>query len=210
MFYFVCFFFPSLLTLEWSDFVPGAVAAGVACAWCCWVAPLGLCVLPLCMRYCNEATSLNCSEGWLSQREAYYTLGSICTRLFFLLLLLHPIFLTPSLPDLLLDTDSPCRGAWRTRQTSLFFSDDHTNHHSVSKPDSPGGSVFFMDSDWLYWVQLYCSSLQLPTRVGGEEDRVQVTLVYRCHYSLVSGWRWPSWCAPPQNPLIIHRSHPMT
>lgn len=34
--------------------------------------------------------------------------------------------------------------------------------------DSPGGSVFFMDSDWLYWVQLYCCSLQLPTRVGGE------------------------------------------
>lgn len=110
---------------------------GGACAWCCWVAPLGLCVLPLCMLDCNEATSLNCSEGWLSQREPYYTLGSICTRLFFLLLLLHPIFLTPSLQNLLLATDAPSRGAGRPRQTSLFFSDGHTNHHSVSKPDSP-------------------------------------------------------------------------
>jgi len=35
------------------------------------------------MLYCNEATSVNCSEGWLLRGDDYYTLGSICTRLFF-------------------------------------------------------------------------------------------------------------------------------
>lgn len=31
----------------------------------------------------NEATSVNCSEGWWLHRDDYYTLGSLCTRLFF-------------------------------------------------------------------------------------------------------------------------------
>lgn len=38
---------------------------------------------PLYMLCYNEATSVNCSEGWWLHRDDYYTLGSLCTRLFF-------------------------------------------------------------------------------------------------------------------------------
>lgn len=154
---------------------------GGACAWCCWVAPLGLCVLPLCMLDCNEATSLNCSEGWLSQREPYYTLGSICTRLFFLLLLLHPIFWLPRYRT--------CCWPLMHRAGELEEQGRHPFSSLMVIPITirfqsqivQSGSVYFMDSDWLYWVHLYCCSLQLLKRVGDEEDRAQVTFVCRRH-----------------------------
>lgn len=97
------------------------VPAGVAHAASRHVASSGaLCALPLCMLYCNEATSVNCSEGRWLHRDDYYTVGSICTRLFFLLLLLLPIFFTPLPLNLLLATGAAQRGSWGTLQ-ALFF-----------------------------------------------------------------------------------------
>lgn len=115
------FFFTGNFTYEQSDSAPLAVPARVLCA----ASNRGglnsaLCTLPLYMLYCNEATSVNCSEGWLLHGDDYYTLGSICTRLFFLLLLFLPIFLTLLLPNLPLATRATQRESWGTLQASVF------------------------------------------------------------------------------------------
>ena len=94
------------------------MAARVACA-----ASNHACTLYIALLYaalcCNEATSVNCSEGWLLHGDDYYTLGPICTRLFFLLLLSLPISFTLLLPNLLLATSST-EGILKTLQASLF------------------------------------------------------------------------------------------
>lgn len=144
-------FFTGIFTYEQSELAPSALSARV---WCAASNHIGLnsalCTLPLYMLYCNEATSVNCSEGWLLHRDDYYTLGSICTRLFFLLLLLLPIF-TLLLPNLLLVTGAPQRESWGTLQAS-FFSFRHIPITILFQTRYPGGSVAFTDATLLSWL----------------------------------------------------------
>lgn len=113
--------FTGNFTCEQSDVAPVVVSARVPCAASNHIGfSSALCTLPLYMLYCNEATSVNCSEGWLLHRDDNYTSGSICARLFFLLLLLLPIFFTLLLPNLLLATGAPPRESWGTLQASFF------------------------------------------------------------------------------------------
>lgn len=116
--FFVSYVLAGNVRFEPSDWAPLAVAARVARATSNHVCTLSITLLyaALC---CNEATSVNCSEGWLLHGDDYYTLGPICTRLFFLLLLSLPISFTLLLPNLLLATSST-EGILRTLQASLF------------------------------------------------------------------------------------------
>lgn len=146
---------------------PRHSAAGVACALSSSVASGVLLCCPLCMLYCNEATSVNCSEGWWLYRDDYYTLGSICTRLFFLLLLLLPIFFTPLLPNLRLATVHH-RGGLEECCRLFFFLIGTYQSPFHPKPSYPGWlcSSLSVPLDFIYSV----SCLPLLKRINCEEE----------------------------------------
>lgn len=114
------------------------------------------CPPPLYMLCCNEATSVNCCEGWWLHRDDYYTLGSLCTRLFFLLLLLLPISFTLLMPNLPLNI-STAQGIFRNVVDIFFFPSLHTNHSSL--PNTLVPWVAFAISYWCYFSFVDCTDI---------------------------------------------------